>query len=87
MWKSLVEGRNFIKEHGRWTVGRGLAINAWKDTWISSGLRLTQQPHHHDLQVSDLLLPQRGGWNQPLITHLFPPQIASQILKLQLPGC
>lgn len=34
LWKSLIKGRDLLKQGIRWEVGNGKKIKFWEDKWI-----------------------------------------------------
>ncbi|XP_057426498.1 uncharacterized protein LOC130719921 [Lotus japonicus] len=81
MWRSLLEGRDFITRFSRWAVGGGHSIKVWGDNWLSSGDALIQPTNAPDLMVSDLVSPNGEGWNIDLIRGTFQPDLALKILQ------
>ncbi|KAF7828452.1 reverse transcriptase [Senna tora] len=37
VWRSLLQGRDFLKKHVAWQVGNGDSIRVWQDKWVADG--------------------------------------------------
>lgn len=72
MWNSILEGRDFLKNNGRWAVVKGNKINAWKDVWLWNCESLSQWDNGHDLLVCELIVPSTGRWDVDKIRALLP---------------
>ncbi|QHO00044.1 uncharacterized protein DS421_13g403050 [Arachis hypogaea] len=80
VWRSLVEGKDFIRRNGRWSIGDGSNIDIWKDNWIIEGGSIKNYWDNRISMVKDLLV-EGGGWNEELLRQVFPPNIKDKILS------
>lgn len=84
-WRSILHGRDLLKENIGKAIGNGQTTKLWKDAWIS--LTENSRPigpipeHALDLSVSDILTTDMT-WNKSRIEELL-PQFAKQIQELQ----
>ena len=87
-WTSIQKAKNILQKGGRWKVGNGSLINIWSDIWIPHGSLALYQPmnlvYQNLVLVKDLFLQDSLNWNSLLITQLFPPALAHQILSIPL---
>lgn len=81
LWRSLVEGKNFLLRHGRWAIGKGDSIRVRGDSWLWNGDLIPQLSPPSDMRVNELLDPGTRGWNQAKVSLLFPPAITFRILQ------
>ncbi|KAF7824555.1 reverse transcriptase [Senna tora] len=64
VWRSLLQGRDFLKKHVAWQVGNGDSIRVWQDKWVADGKRIwPRMDSNMDLRVSDLINEDGFGWN------------------------
>lgn len=74
-WASLNTGRDMLKEHGVWRVGKGNIIRALKDAWISgiSGHRLRLEGRtevNENLTVEQLIQLNERKWELSDLQHV-----------------
>lgn len=81
MWTTLIEGKDFIKHHNRWVVGRGDAIKVYGDNWLWSGTVIPETNSRQNMLVQELIDPGLGGWNHRKINELFDDHTALKILQ------
>lgn len=36
VWRSMLHGKELLKDNGRWNIGSGLEIEMTKDYWLAS---------------------------------------------------
>ncbi|KAL0863996.1 hypothetical protein Bca101_043114 [Brassica carinata] len=87
-WRSLMFGRNLLKEGLVRDVGDGRDTNIWNEKWIIDGIPKTlmyKQGSVIDLtlKISDLLIPGMGLLNVNLVRQTFIAEDAELILKLK----
>ncbi|OMO55679.1 reverse transcriptase [Corchorus capsularis] len=86
-WQSLLEGRNFIKEHLVWQVGDGKQVQIWHDNWIPEvGMLNIPEDMLQDRpeQVSELIEPSQKQWNLTEIDDLISPVERKAICSIPL---
>jgi hypothetical protein len=87
-WRSILKGRDLIKQGLIWRVGDGLSINIWEDPWVPRGItrRPTTHRDRHQLleRVCDLICPVTGQWDQDLVRQTFNEDDAEQILTIPI---
>jgi hypothetical protein len=84
-WRSIIFGRDLLKEGLIWRIGDGSDIRVMADRWIpraslqrSYGLR----PAKDVSKVSELLLESGGGWKVDKLSELFFEEDVADILKI-----
>ncbi|XP_048621914.1 uncharacterized protein LOC111212914 [Brassica napus] len=84
-WRSILHGRDLLKENLGKAIGNGQTTKLWKDSWISTKKHI--KPYGPipkealDLTVSDLLTTEMT-WNKRRIEELL-PHVAMEIQLLQ----
>jgi hypothetical protein len=84
-WRSILHGRDLLKESIIWRIGDGVGIKAMQDNWIPrSGLK---RPWGIKLDkevgfVSDLLLPDGQSWDEGKLQDVFYEGDVEDILKI-----
>ncbi|XP_043693618.1 uncharacterized protein LOC122644075 [Telopea speciosissima] len=88
-WRSILEGRNIVKQGLLWQVGKGDKINVWTDQWVPSlpGFIIPQEKPRNCAvnKVSDLIDHDNQSWNRILLHQLFTKEVEDAILKIQVP--
>ncbi|XP_010481118.1 PREDICTED: uncharacterized protein LOC104759954 [Camelina sativa] len=84
-WRGILLGREILRKGLGWTIGDGMDIDVWNNSWLSTSRPLTPiGPPNKDnasLKVKDLLCPSTNEWNVNAIrNHL--PQYEDMIRKL-----
>ena len=85
-WRSVLAGRNILKQGLSWAVGNGEQISVWNAPWLS--FKTPCQPigpptlANQVLMVSDLLCPLTNKWEVEKIRSLF-PQYEDTILQIK----
>ena len=86
-WRSILHGRELLRENVGKAIGNGLATKVWKDSWIS--LEQNLKPFGPipeaamDLTVSDLLTSDMK-WNKKRIEELLP--LVAEEIQMIHPG-
>lgn len=84
-WRSVLHGRNLLREHLGKAIGNGQSTRVWKDSWISLDTDIKPFGPVHidalDLRVSDLLTDDLK-WNTQRF-NAFLPQLSEQIHLLR----
>jgi hypothetical protein len=87
-WRSIQKAGWILKKGGLWTVGNGKSINIWEDNWLleQEGFKIWAKKKTGTPQtwVNDLILPLSNSWNRGLITRLFYPFEAQQVLNIPI---
>ncbi|XP_057440277.1 uncharacterized protein LOC130732189 [Lotus japonicus] len=88
-WSSLLGSAWVFEQGGLWRVGDGKTIRAWDDKWIPSSTPMVYREdvaaELHVTHVSDLMLPNGGGWDRDKVEFLCWPPTATAILSVPLP--
>ena len=87
-WRSILVGREVLKEGVRWRVGTGAKIKTWSDPWLPSEFLpyITSPPVRgfEDSTVSELINRDSASWNTPLLHAIFLPRDVSLIKSIPL---
>jgi hypothetical protein len=87
-WSSIQRASWILKKGGLWTVGNGASINIWEDNWLpeQEGYKVWSQKKEGVTQnmVQDLIIPLSKSWNRGIITKLFYPIEAQQVLNIPI---
>lgn len=86
-WRSILLGRDLLKEGIVWRIGDGTSVRVWTDPWIprgSSRQPATHQGHAIVSKVSELINPVTDQWNEALVRMLFSEEDAHSILAILL---
>jgi hypothetical protein len=73
-FRSILHGRDLLKEGTIWRIGNGSKVKVWEDNWIPrSGLKrpLGHKPHTEVSLVEELLQPNGQGWNEAKLNDTF----------------
>jgi hypothetical protein len=84
-WRSIIHGRDLLREGVIWRIGSGVGIDVWADNWIPrEGLKrpLGLRPNKHVSSVDELLLSDGQGWNADKLNELFFEGDVEDILKI-----
>ncbi|GMI99219.1 hypothetical protein HRI_003591200 [Hibiscus trionum] len=86
-WRSIWSARGLLELGLRWKVGNGGSISVWNDFWLPGNPlhRVTTQAVEGIEFVSDLIDPHSNTWRYDLISSIFSPTEAEQILCIPLP--
>lgn len=87
-WRSILKGRDVLKEEMRWQVRDGTTVQIWSDPWLPSEF----QPYvtssvatvWEDARVCSLIKPDSKEWNQEALQALFLPRDISLIESIPL---
>ncbi|XP_024009751.1 uncharacterized protein LOC112084866 [Eutrema salsugineum] len=85
-WRSLLIGRDLLRDHLGWSIGNGKSVNVWSEAWLSSSSQLSPGgPAPKDslnLMVSDLLNPTTNSWNtQKVQAHI--PLVKDLVVQIK----
>lgn len=87
-WRSILKGREVLKEGMRWRVGDGTTIRIWADPWLPSDfLRYVSSPVVPDFEeakVVSLIDPITNEWHLATLQNLFSPRDAELIKSIPL---
>lgn len=87
VWRSIDEGRVFLKEGCRWMIGDGQNVNVFGEIWTANRVVIKEEDTHHSnpfLCVADLFLASTKSWNGVLINQLFPKETPDQAIRTPL---
>ncbi|CAA0823769.1 Ribonuclease H-like superfamily protein [Striga hermonthica] len=86
-WRSLTWSRDIITKGSAWKIGDGRSVDIFQDIWLPSLHRCFSFVHHNFPQVNKVHdLISEDTWNENLIVDLFPPFIAEEIFKINIPN-
>ena len=87
-WKSILHGREVIRQGAKWRVGNGESIKVWVDNWLPSlSHPQIQGPLIAEMQearVSSLINPLTRQWKSTLISSAFNLDDCELIKHIQL---
>ncbi|XP_010468426.1 PREDICTED: uncharacterized protein LOC104748491 [Camelina sativa] len=87
-WRSIIHGRELLKQGLLKNIGDGHDTSVWLDKWIFD--KHPRAPYRFqtifqvNLRVSDLRVTNQPQWDREKVQYLFPPGDASQILAMPL---
>jgi serine/threonine protein kinase len=84
-WKSILHGRDLLKEGLVWCVGDEKKIDVWADNWIpraGSIKPLGHKPRMEIRRVEEALLDAGQGWNESRLREVFFDGDIEDILKI-----
>ncbi|XP_020969282.1 uncharacterized protein LOC110267813 [Arachis ipaensis] len=70
IWRSMLEGRDFLRRKGRWSVGSGEGIHIWDDNWVVGIDKLRRVGESQHRRVSELVR-EGEGWDLDKIREIF----------------
>lgn len=81
VWRSIVEGREVLKQGLVWRIGDGQTTHIWNDNWLprESVMRPLAQLQQGPVMVVDLTDPVNRTWNQNVLVNYFLPWDANVI--------
>ncbi|XP_010462630.1 PREDICTED: uncharacterized protein LOC104743220 [Camelina sativa] len=78
-WRSIMAGRNVIKQGAGWLIGNGESVKIWRDPWLSTTTPLCPygpiREHQEGETVSSLLDPSTNQWNWSKIREELPQYV------------
>ncbi|MCI24389.1 reverse transcriptase-like protein, partial [Trifolium medium] len=87
-WRSIFSAKRVIELGSRWTIGKGQQVRIWKDSWLpnNAGFKVCSPINvlEADACVSQLIDSNTRSWNRNLISQIFSPFEAQQILNIPL---
>lgn len=88
-WSSLIVGRDVLKQDGLWTLGTGLEIRLYSDTWITQkpGFKVDGGPPldpRLESRVRDLI-GWDGTWDEQKVRQLVTSRDTDIILTMPIP--
>jgi hypothetical protein len=86
-WRSILFGRDLLKEGVRWGVGNGDEIKIQSDRWIPGVSPVTLRtlvPLLDNQKVSTLILEGERTWDVNLVRTIFPGEVALKILQIPI---
>ncbi|KAJ1382432.1 hypothetical protein SESBI_44266 [Sesbania bispinosa] len=87
-WSSLLEGREFLKTNGRWSIASGKEVDFWTNNWLATGSCLGLFFTGMDAKVGDFLSPGSRAWDLNKLNQHLPSQVIQGVLQtsVQLEG-
>ena len=73
IWASILQGRDFLKNHGRWIVGDGRSIKLWRDKWLPSNFITNANPIDENALVESLIDHKNKQWDVLRLRQQLPP--------------
>lgn len=87
-WREIWETQKILKAGQQWRVEDGRSIKIWQDKWVLGFDQLNQSPRSELYNgwddIVDTLLDANFKWHEEKIWSMFNPQIATQILRINL---
>nr|XP_025679104.1 uncharacterized protein LOC112779059 [Arachis hypogaea] len=80
IWKSLLEGRDFLRRKGSWSIGNGAEVDIWEDNWAVGIGKLGRGRTGGIRKVSELIR-EGEGWDRNKIKEIFHGSVAKLITK------
>nr|XP_025616741.1 uncharacterized protein LOC112709055 [Arachis hypogaea] len=80
IWKSILEGRDFLRRKGRWSLGSGAGIDIWEDNWVVGIDKLRRGEGNRYRRVSELV-KDGEGWDLNKIHDCFQGNEAELITR------
>ncbi|QHO51670.1 Putative ribonuclease H protein [Arachis hypogaea] len=80
VWKSILHGRELLRENAKWSIGDGSKVSIWKDNWIAGRSGPLNINSTDDARVKDLIVSGEG-WNKRKIESKFSQEICNEILS------
>jgi hypothetical protein len=65
-----------------WRIGDGQRVKVWEDKWIPREITAGHHPNKNVNMVSELLLPDGGGWNEEKLREVLFDVHVEDILKI-----
>jgi len=82
-----LKGVHLLKEGIIWRIDNGESVRIWEDPWLPKELtRNPATPKGTNLliNVSELINPVTGVWDEQLIRETFWPEDANEILRIPI---
>jgi ribonuclease HI len=87
-WRSIQSAKEVINLGSRWRIGNGEKVKIFKDKWLPNqvGFKVWSRCDelNEDVLVSTLIDPDTKQWKRDLLSHLFYPHEAKQILSIPI---
>ncbi|XP_025679200.1 uncharacterized mitochondrial protein AtMg00310-like [Arachis hypogaea] len=80
VWRSILHGRELLKEKAKWSIGDGSKVSIWKDNWITGRSKLLDANSTDDSKVKNLI-KNGEGWNREIIVNKFSQEVCKEILS------
>nr|XP_051207334.1 uncharacterized protein LOC127323201 [Lolium perenne] len=84
-WKSIIHGRELLREGLVWRIGDGKKVDVWADNWIPRDGLMRPLGHNPDKEISkveEVLLDGGQGWNESKLGEVFFDVDVDDILKI-----
>ena len=86
-WRSILFGRDLLKQGVRWGIGNGKMTNILHDSWIPGVLPSMLHPLvplSDDQTVDSLILDDSRAWNVDMVQAIFPEDVAMKVLQVPI---
>ncbi|RYR51692.1 hypothetical protein Ahy_A06g026672 [Arachis hypogaea] len=80
VWRNILEGRNFLRRKGSWSIGNRSEVEVWGDNWVEEKHRLEAPENARRMKVKELLV-EGQGWDANKVHTLFPIYLSERILR------
>ncbi|KAJ1433127.1 Ribonuclease H-like superfamily [Sesbania bispinosa] len=81
VWASIIDGRDFMRRNGRWSIANGEDISITRDRWLNSGDLVPTTHGAEEGKLDSLInLPNRS-WNLTRIRDSLPPDLAIKAVQ------
>ncbi|KAJ1395623.1 Ribonuclease H-like superfamily [Sesbania bispinosa] len=81
IWASIIDGRDFMRRNGRWSIANGEDISITGDRWLNSGDLVPTTHGAEEGKLDSLInLPNRS-WNLTRIRDSLPPDLAIEAVQ------
>lgn len=87
VWKSLLHGRDLLRQGLKYAIGDGSCVKAWIDPWLLVHPPRPPRPKNNiinDIRVKDFLQKSGKGWNENKIRDLVVEEDVEIILSIKL---
>lgn len=87
IWKSLIHGRDLLRQGLRFVIGDGSLIDVWADLWLPTHPPRPPIPRLHfdeNIMVADWIYETKTGWNEEIVHALVTEEDANIIMSIRL---
>ena len=72
IWASILQGRDFLKTHGRWIIGDGQYVQIWYDKWLLDNIKLPTPVNGYEFRVNSLIDSSSNQWDVAALRQTLP---------------
>ncbi|XP_015946638.1 uncharacterized protein LOC107471660 [Arachis duranensis] len=80
MWKSIIQGRDFLLRNGRWLIGNGSKVRIEEDRWIMN-MDKNVIIRNNDIKFVKDLIVEGEGWNMNKLRMYFDGALVDKIIR------